>query len=80
MGLIRVIFELLLLYLLYKLIFDFIIPVYKTTKQVKQKVGEMQSRMNEQMKSTQNSQFASDSSQKAAKPPKEDYIEYEEVK
>lgn len=80
MGLIRVIFELLVLYLVYKLIFDFIIPVYKTTKQVKQKVGEMQSQMNEHMKNRQNGQSASGSTQKAAKPSKEDYIEFEEVK
>lgn len=50
MGIIRVIVELFVLYLLYKLIFDFIIPVYRTSKQVKQKVGEMQNQMNEHMK------------------------------
>ena len=43
MSIIRIIFELLVLYLVYKLIFDFIIPVYKTTKQVSKKMGEMQS-------------------------------------
>lgn len=76
MGLIRVIFELLVLYLLYKLIFDFIIPVYKTTKQVSQKMGEMQSKMNEQ----QSNMHAEAPKEKAAKPAKEDYIEFEEVK
>ena len=58
MGIIKVIFELFVLYLLYKLIFDFIIPVYQTTKQVKQKVGEMQSKMNEQMKQQQPNSFS----------------------
>jgi sortase (surface protein transpeptidase) len=80
MSLIRVIFELLVLYLVYKLIFDFIIPVYKTTKQVKQKVGEMQSQMNEQRKQEQNNQFTSETKEHTAKPRKEDYIEFEEVK
>lgn len=79
MGLIRVIFELLVLYLLYKLIFDFIIPVYRTTKQVKQKVGEMQSQMNEHMKQQQ-TQFSTTADEKEPKPAKEDYIEFEEVK
>jgi hypothetical protein len=81
MSIIRVIFELLVLYLLYKLIFDFIIPVYKTTKQVSQKMGEMQSKMNEHVKNQQSgTQAASAPNEKAARPAREDYIEFEEVK
>ena len=80
MSLIRVIFELFVLYLLYKLIFDFIIPVYNTTKQVKQKVGEMQNQMNEHRKQQQNNQFAAETKENITKPHKEDYIEFEEVK
>lgn len=79
MGLIRVIVELFVLYLLYKLIFDFIIPVYRTTKQVKQKVGEMQNQMNEHMKQQQSSTF-SDTKESKVKPAREDYIEFEDVK
>ena len=78
MGLIRVIFELLVLYLVYKLIFDFIIPVYKTTKQVSQKMGEMQSKMNNHLNKQQ--QQANATAEKPAGPAKEDYIEFEEVK
>lgn len=77
MGIIRVIFELLVLYLVYKLIFDFIIPVYRTTKQVKQKMGEMQSKMNEHINQQQQ---ATTAAEKPAKPAREDYIEFEEVK
>jgi hypothetical protein len=80
MGIIRVIFELFVLYLLYRLIFDFIIPVYKTSKQVSQKMSEMQSRMNEQMKKQQSGQHPGSSTEKTVKPAKEDYIEFEEVK
>lgn len=79
MGIIRVLFELFVLYLLYKLIFDFIIPVYQTTKQVKQKVGEMQNTMNEHMKQ-QASRFSSEQGDPSKNPGKEDYIEFEEVK
>lgn len=79
MGIIRVIVELFVLYLLYKLIFDFIIPVYQTTKQVKQKVGEMQNQMNEHMKQQQPNSF-SIPKESSAKASKEDYIEFEEVK
>ena len=69
------------LYLLYKLIFDFIIPVYNTTKQVKQKVGEMQQKMQDQMNTQQqksaNTTFAKESN---PTPKSKDYIDFEEIK
>lgn len=80
MSIFRVLFELFVLYLLYKLIFDFIIPVYQTTKQVKQKVGEMQQKMNEQMKQQQSTQFTGPAKEPGPGATKEDYIEFEEVK
>ena len=73
---IRVIIELLALYLIYVLIFDFIIPIYRTTGQVKKKVNEMQEKMNNQQSNFQGEPNKSASN----KPPKEDYIDYEEVK
>jgi hypothetical protein len=78
MGIIRVIFELLVLYLVYKLIFDFIIPVYKTTRQVNRKMGEMQRKMNDQADQQQANN--SHPAPKTTGPSKEDYIEFEEVK
>ncbi|HAO46963.1 MAG TPA: hypothetical protein DCQ97_08565 [Chitinophagaceae bacterium] len=68
------------MYLVYKLIFDFIIPVYQTTKQVKQKVGEMQSQMNEHMKKQQANSYSSAPKEEKSRPAREDYIEFEEVK
>jgi sortase (surface protein transpeptidase) len=79
MSIFRVLFELFVMYLLYKLIFDFIIPVYNTTKQVKEKVGEMQQKMNEQMKQ-QGNQFNATTKESVTKTPREDYIEFEEIK
>lgn len=79
MSILKILFELFVLYLVYKLIFDFIIPVYQTTKQVKQKMGEMQSRMNEQMKKQESSSFTAQKEEKN-QPAREDYIEFEEVK
>ncbi len=77
----KALFELFLLYLLYKLIFDFIIPVYQTTKQVKQKVSKMQQDMNEHIQ-CQNSQYTADTKQetKTSKKTSDDYIDFEEVK
>ena len=74
----KVIFELFVLYLVYKLIFDFIIPVYQTPKQVNKKMGEMQSKMNEQF--NQQPSNTTNTAEKPAKPAREDYIEFEEVK
>ncbi|HQY12801.1 MAG TPA: hypothetical protein PK133_11335 [Ferruginibacter sp.] len=79
MSILKILFELFVLYLLYKLIFDFIIPVYQTTRQVKQKMGEMQSRMDEQMKKQESSSFTAQKEEKT-QPAREDYIEFEELK
>jgi len=75
----RVVIELFVLYLLYKFIFDFIIPVYNTTKQVKQKVNEMQRNVNEQAR-RQQEQFTAASHPPPPKSKSEDYIDFEEVK
>ena len=76
----RTLLMLLGLYLLYKLIFEFIIPVYNTTTQVKKKVGEMQQKMHEQMQQQQNGYNATTPKQPAEKPKRDDYIDFEEVK
>ncbi|MBS1754320.1 MAG: hypothetical protein R2765_02555 [Ferruginibacter sp.] len=75
MGIIRVIFELLVLYILYKLIFDFVIPVYKSSKEVSKKVEKMR----QQMKEYEN-QDRPLKKEPASKVNKEDYIDFEEVK
>lgn len=80
MNLFRIVFELFALYLLYKLIFDFIIPITKTTKEVKKKFSEMsaqmEEKMNQQTNTPPNAQFTSST----ATGKKDDYIEFEEVK
>jgi hypothetical protein len=72
-------------YILYKLIFDFIIPVYKTSKRMRDQVGQMQQKMQEEQ---QRRQFERDgyippSDNNAGgpkRPADKDYIEFEEVK
>ena len=80
MNIIRLAGELLLIYILYKLIFDFIIPIYQTTKRVKKQFGEMQNKMENQMNKFNQQQ--STSTNKPADEPKrnEEYIDYEEIK
>jgi capsular polysaccharide biosynthesis protein len=76
--------ELFFLYVLYKFIFDFIIPVYQTTKQVKQKVNKMQQDMKEQINRQQqyHDEYKNSTGSKTATASsgKDDYIEFEEVK
>ena len=76
-GLISLAWKLLLFYILYKVIFDFIIPIYRTTKTMKGKMNEMQEKMKEQ------NQRHTTTATKEPPPPKasnSDYIDYEEVK
>ncbi len=71
----------LLIWFLYNLIFRFIIPVYKTTRQMKQKFREMQTHMQDQMNQQQDFTTQSQSTEKTAqKSRKEDYIDFEEIK
>ena len=77
---VKVLFELFMLYMLYKLIFDFIIPIYNTTKQLKQKVNEMQRNVNEHMNRQERNEFNATPKEPAPKAKGDDYIEFEEVK
>lgn len=76
MNIFRTVAELFLLYLLYKLIFDFIVPLYQSSKKIRKQFGEMQNKMQNDIKNYQNHQ-------NATPPPAQkegDYIEFEEVK
>ena len=83
MNLFRTAIELFGLYILYKLIFDFILPLAKTTRQVKKQFTEMSAQMKEKMHQ-QPSQSTNDAYHNnitsAPKGNKDDYIEFEEVK
>ncbi len=77
----RVLLYIFLIYLAYQFIFRFIIPVYKTTQQVKKGFREMHDRMNDvangqQQSSSQQTQSPNNSS----KEPVGEYIDFEEIK
>lgn len=74
------------IYLLYRLIFGFVIPVIKTTNQVKQQFGAMKEKMEEVYNQQAGHQQAHAnpaaplSKTTSGKPgAKEDYIEYEDL-
>lgn len=79
MNLFRVIAEFFLVYLLYKLIFDFIIPIYQSAGKMKRQFGEMQNKMQQDINA------ANAARQQATRPPEPvkregDYIDFEEIK
>lgn len=80
MNILRLIGQLLLIYFLYKLIFDFIIPIYKTSKRVKRQMREMNAKMQEQMNAYNQQQSKGTPTPKQEPVRKEDYIDYEEIK
>jgi len=80
MNILKLLFELFLFYLLYKLVFDFIIPVYRASKRMKDQVGQMQQKMQEQQQKQQKETIVVNSKATTTKESSTDYIEFEEVK
>jgi hypothetical protein len=71
------------LYFLYKFIYGFVLPVYRTTRTVRRQFRDVQSKMNEQFRAQQQQQEQSRQQQEQASRSKQvvgDYIEFEEVK
>ena len=70
-----------LIYLGYQFIFKFLIPIFKSTQQVKKEVRAMHDRMNEFSATQQNaSSPQTKSPDKTPKEPIGDYIDFEEIK
>ena len=75
----KLILELFLFYILFRFIFDLVIPVYRTTKQVKKHMSNMQEEMekhhNQQQTTSNRSGFSGNT-----KANPDEYIDYEEIK
>ena len=78
MNIFRIAAELFLIYILYKLIFEFIIPIYQSTKKIKKQFGEMHDKMQQDMNAYNNRKPAAEPAPRVKKEG--DYIEFEEVK
>jgi hypothetical protein len=65
--------------MLYKLVFDFIIPIYRTTRRVKKSFREMNERMRRQAEGFDQQNNVAQKS-KSQDNKSGDYIEFEEVK
>ena len=77
----RYLFYAFLIYLAYRLVFHVIIPIYKTTKQVKKQFREMHDRMEDHITQQQQAnQTTSVPEPEMKKQQAGDYIDFEEVK
>ena len=76
----RYLFYAFLIYLAYRLVFHFIIPIYKTTRQVKKQFREMNSRMKDHINQQQGYQHTPGPEPQAKKEQAGDYIDFEELK
>jgi hypothetical protein len=69
-----------LFYVLFKLVFDFVIPIYKTTRKVKQSFRDMHQKMQEQQNTDPSYRPSANGNTKSQQEPLGDYIDFEEVK
>jgi Sec-independent protein translocase protein TatA len=81
----KIIITILILYILYKLIFDFVVPVARTTSQFKSQVNQMRRMQEEQLrKQQQQTQRPAQASKPAAvkntTTTDGEYIDFEDVK
>lgn len=80
MALSEIFFLAIVFYLLYRFVFNFLVPVARTTKHVRQQFRNMQD-VQEEMRQRQESQVhPQQPNRPAQKPPSGDYIDFEEVK
>jgi hypothetical protein len=70
----------LLIWFLYNLIFRLIIPVYKTTRQMKKKFREMHDQMQKEQMKQEGFNKTSDTQKPSPASRGGDYIDFEEVK
>jgi len=76
----RYLFFAFLIYLAYRLVFHLIIPIYKTTRQVKKQFREMHSRMQDNMSQQPPYQQSATPATENKKQQAGDYIDFEELK
>jgi hypothetical protein len=78
MSILGFLFLVFVLYLGYRLVFDFILPIYRTTTRIKKGFREMQEKMNQD--SGQHSTVTEQNNSDGTKNKVGDYIDFEEIK
>ncbi|MEP7080125.1 MAG: hypothetical protein ABI784_05325 [Ginsengibacter sp.] len=77
MNIFKLAWELLVVYIIYKLIFSFIIPLYRSAKNMRQQFNDLQSKMQQQQ--PPGSVNVNDEAVNQSPVKEGEYIEYEEV-
>ena len=80
MNLIRLAAQIFLIYLVYKLFVNVIIPIYRSSKQIKKQFGEMQEHMQNMQGQARSQTPPAEQTQKTTTKKEGDYIDFEEVK
>lgn len=75
----RVLFWILLAYFAYKFIVNFLLPVWKVSRRMRQQMNEFQQRAQQQQPPVEQQNTANKNTS-AAKPKAGEYIDFEEVK
>lgn len=80
--LLKLLFYIFIGYILYKLVFGFIIPVYNSTKHVRRQMRDMQEHMRDQYQQQQQQSAPPPPPRKEPAKPrdKSDYLDFEEIK
>lgn len=78
--LLEIALEVIFIYFMYKLIFDFIIPVYRSGKKMHENMKEMQDKMQGRMNQYQQNNNDTPPAPKQNNIKEGDYIDFEEVK
>jgi Sec-independent protein translocase protein TatA len=76
----RILLYAFLAYVLYKIIFELVIPVYKATRQFKKGFREMHNRMGDYMKDQQEQSSSENNTKPSPQKSADDYIDFEEIK
>jgi hypothetical protein len=80
MTILRFLFYAFLLYLAFKLVFDLVLPVYRTTRKLKKGFREMQQKMNQHQEQYHQQSAPPPQVKETEKSKAGDYIDFEEIK
>ena len=69
-----------LAYLVYRLVVGFVLPIYRTTKQVKKSFRDMREKMQDQTDYNTGTTRQTPKQPAPTQAPKSDYIDFEEIK
>ena len=79
MSLSEILFLVIVFYLLYQFVFNFLVPVFRTTRHVRQQFRNMRDGMGEQPQQQADTRPPGER-HSSTRGPAEDYIDFEEVK